>query len=114
PDISGTATGLALIAAQAFGVSPDKVRVEVADTSNAPFSATSSGSQVTYSVCGAVYEAAQEARRQLLEMATEEREAAPEDLDVVDGRVAVKGAPNRSVVITRLVQVSRELLGRLI
>src|SRR5205823_13879370 len=86
PDISGTATGLALIAAQAFGVSPDKVRVEVADTSNAPFSATSSGSQVTYSVGGAVYEAAQEARRQLLEIATEELEAAPEDLDIVDGR----------------------------
>src|SRR5438445_2753237 len=81
PDISGTATGLALIAAQAFGVSPDKVRVEVADTSNAPLSATSSGSQVTYSLGGAVYEAAQEARRQLLEIATEELEAAPEDLD---------------------------------
>src|SRR3989454_9745682 len=76
PDISGTATGLALIAAQAFGIAPDKVRVEVADTSNAPFSATSSGSQVTYSVGGAVYEAALEARRQLLEIATEELEAA--------------------------------------
>src|SRR5207245_6774878 len=112
PDISGTATGLALIAAEAFGIAPDKVRVEVADTASAPFSATSSGSQVTYSVGGAVYEAAQEARRQLLEIATEELEAAAEDLDIVDGRVAVKGAPNRSVEITRLVQVSREFMGR--
>ena len=112
PDISGTATGLALIAAEAFGVTADKVRVETADTANAPFSATSSGSQVTYSVGGAVYEAAQEARRQLLEIATEELEAAAEDLDIVDGRVAVKGAPNRSVEITRLVQVSREFMGR--
>ena len=112
PDISGTATGLALIAAEAFGIAPDKVRVEVADTANAPFSATSSGSQVTYSVGGAVYDAAQEARRQLLEIATEELEAAAEDLDIVDGRVAVKGAPNRSVEITRLVQVSREFMGR--
>jgi len=112
PDISGTATGLALIAAEAFGVTADKVRVETADTANAPFSATSSGSQVTYSVGGAVYDAAQEARRQLLEIATEELEAAAEDLDIVDGRVAVKGAPNRSVEITRLVQVSREFMGR--
>src|SRR5207244_732418 len=86
--------------------SPDKVRVEVADTSNAPFSATSSGSQVTYSVGGAVYEAAQEARRQLLEIATEELEAAPEDLDIVDGRVIVRGAPSRAVEITRLVELS--------
>ena len=112
PDISGTATGLALIAAEAFGIAPDKVRVEVADTATAPFSATSSGSQVTYSLGGAVYEAAQEARRQLLEIATEELEAAPEDLDIVDGRVAVKGAPNRSVEITKLVQISREFMGR--
>jgi len=112
PDISGTATGLAIIAAEAFGVAPDKVRVEVADTSSAPFSASSSGSQVTYSLGPAVYEAAKEARRQLLEIATEALEAAAEDLDIVDGRVAVKGAPTRSVEITELVAMSREFMGR--
>lgn len=112
PDISGTATGLALIAAQAFGVSPDRVRVEVGDTATAPFSTTSSGSQVTYSVGPAVYEAAQEARRQLLEVATEELEAAPEDLDIVDGKVAVKGAPGRSVEITKLVAMTTEFMGK--
>ena len=112
PDISGTATGLALIAAEAFGVSADKVRVEVGDTEAAPFSTTSSGSQVTYSVGPAVYEAAREARRQLLEIATEELEAAPEDLDIVDGRIAVKGAPSRSVEITKLVAMTMEFTGR--
>ena len=112
PDISGTATGLAMIAAEAFGVSPDRVRVEVGDTAAAPFSATSSGSQVTYSVGGAVIEAAREARRQLIEIATEELEAAPEDLDIIDGRVAVKGAPSRSIEITQLVKLSREFMGR--
>lgn len=112
PDITGSATGLAMIAAQAFGVSPDKVRVENPDTSTAPQSATSSGSQVTYSVGGAVQEAAREARRQLLEIATEELEAAPEDLEIVDGRVAVKGAPSRTVEITELVRVSTEFLGK--
>jgi CO/xanthine dehydrogenase Mo-binding subunit len=112
PDISGTSTGLALIAAEAFGVAPDRVRVEVSDTGTAPFSTTSSGSQVTYSVGGAVYEAAQEARRQLLEIATDELEAAAEDLDIVDGRVAVKGAPSRSVEITDLIKLSTEFMGR--
>src|SRR6266851_595366 len=82
------------------------------DTASAPFSTTSSGSQVTYSVGGAVYEAAREARRQLLEIATEELEAAPEDLEIVGGRVAVKGAPSRSVEITKLVRMSREFMGR--
>lgn len=112
PDISGTSTGLAMIAAEAFGVAPDRVRVEVGDTVSAPFSTTSSGSQVTYSVGGAVYEAAREARRQLLEIATEELEAAPEDLDIVDGRVAVKGAPSRSVEVTHLIKLSTDFMGR--
>ena len=112
PDISGTATGLAIIAAQAFGVPPERVRVEVADTMAAPQGPSSSGSQVTYSVGGAVFEAAKEARRQLLEIATEELEAAPEDLDIVDGRVTVKGAPGRSVEITELVRLSTDFMGR--
>jgi CO/xanthine dehydrogenase Mo-binding subunit len=112
PDISGTATGLSIIAAQAFGIDADRVHVQVGDTSTAPHSATASGSQVTYSVGPAVYEAAQEARRQLLDIATDELEAAPEDLDIVDGRVAVKGAPSRSVEITRLVAMSTEFMGR--
>ena len=112
PDISGTATGLAMIAAEAFGVPPERVRVEVADTMAAPQGPSSSGSQVTYSVGGAVLEAAREARRQLLEIAMEVLEAAPEDLDIVDGRVTVKGAPSRTVEITELVKLSTDFMGR--
>jgi CO/xanthine dehydrogenase Mo-binding subunit len=112
PDISGSATGLALIAAEAFGIAPEKVRVTVGDTTYAPQSPMAAGSQVTYSVGGAVYEAALEARRQLLDVATEELEAAPEDLEIVDGRVAVKGVPDRFVEITRLVAMSSEFMGR--
>jgi CO/xanthine dehydrogenase Mo-binding subunit len=112
PDISGAATGLGMIAAEAFGVPPEKVRVVMGDTSVAPQSPMAAGSQVTYSVGGAVYEAALEARRQLLEIATEELEAAPEDLDIVDGRVTVKGVPERFVEITKLVAISTEFMGR--
>jgi CO/xanthine dehydrogenase Mo-binding subunit len=112
PDISGSATGLAMIAAEAFGVPADKVRVDIGDTSFAPQGPMAAGSQVTYSVGGAVYEAALEARRQLLEIATEELEAAPEDLDIVDGRVTVNGVPERFVEITKLVALSTEFMGR--
>jgi len=112
PDISGSSTGLALIAAEGFGISPEKIRVVIGDTSFAPQSPMAAGSQVTYSVGGAVYEAALEARRQLLEIATEELEAAPEDLDIVDGRVSVKGVPERFVEITKLVALSTEFMGR--
>ena len=111
-DISGSSTGLAMIAAEAFGVSPDKVRIEIGDTGVAPFGPLAAGSQVTYSVGGAVQEAAIEARRQLLQIATEELEAAPEDLEITDGRVAVKGSADRFVEITRLVALGTEFMGK--
>ena len=111
-DVSGSSTGLAMIAAESFGVALDKVRIETSDTGVAPFGPLAAGSQVTYSMGGAVQEAALEARRQLLEIATNELEAAPEDLEIVDGRVTVRGVPERYVEITKLVTLSTEFMGR--
>ena len=111
-DVSGSSTGLAMIAAEAFGTSIDKVRIETGDTGVAPFGPIAAGSQVTYSMGGAVQEAALEARRQLLEIATNELEAAPEDLELVDGRVTVRGVPDRFVEVTKLVSMSTEFMGR--
>ena len=112
PDIAGASTGLAMIAADAFGVSTDKVRIETGETGIAPRGPIAAGSQSTYSLGGAVQEAALEARRQLLEIATDELEAAPEDLEIVDGRVAVRGVPDRFVEIVKLVALSTEFMGR--
>src|SRR5487761_302692 len=111
-DVSGSSTGLAMIAAESFGVPLDRVRVETSDTGVAPFGPLAAGSQVTYSMGGAVQEAALEARRQLLEIATNELEAAPEDLEIVNGRVTVRGVPERHVEITKLVALSTEFMGR--
>jgi CO/xanthine dehydrogenase Mo-binding subunit len=111
-DVSGSSTGLAMIAAESFGISMDKVRIETGDTGVAPFGPLAAGSQVTYSMGGAVQEAALEARRQLLDIATNELEAAPEDLEIVDGRVTVRGVPERFVEITKLVALSTEFMGR--
>ncbi len=112
PDVSGATTGLAMIAAEAFGVSAERVRIQTGETDIAPHGPIAAGSQTTYSIGGAVQEAALEARRQLLEIATDELEAAPEDLEVSDGRVSVRGVPDRFVEITRLVAISTEFMGR--
>ena len=111
PDVSGATTGLAMIAADAFGYPVEKVRIETGETGVAPYGAVAAGSQTTYSLGGAVHEAAVEARRQLLEIATEQLEAAPEDLEIVDGRVAVRGVPERFVEITELVTLSTQFMG---
>lgn len=101
-DVSGVETGFASIAAAAFGVDLTRVRVVNADTGSAPYAGTSGGSKVTYTVGRAVQRAAAQAREQLLVVAAEELEIAPEDLEIVDGSVQPRGVPDKSVPIDEL------------
>jgi CO/xanthine dehydrogenase Mo-binding subunit len=96
-DISGTKTGMAALAAEVFGGDLNAVTVVTADTDSAPFAGASGGSKITYTVGAAVLEAAQEARRQVLAVAADHLEAAPEDLIIADGQVQVRGVPDRGV-----------------
>jgi CO/xanthine dehydrogenase Mo-binding subunit len=101
-DMSGVETGFATIAAEAFGVDPSRVRVVYADTSSAPYAGTSGGSKVTYTVGRAVERAAVQARERLLEVAANELEIAPEDLEIVDGAVQPAGVPGKALPIEQL------------
>lgn len=103
-DLNGTATGFALMAADTFGVAPETVRVLISDTDTAPYSGASAGSKVTYATGSAVVHAAQEARRQVLAIAAEELEAAVEDLEIADGQVQVRGAPDRGLKLKALAE----------
>ena len=101
-DMTGVETAFATIAAEAFGVDSDRVRVVHADTASAPYAGTSGGSKVTYTVGRAVERAASQAREQLLEVAAEELEIAPEDLEIVNGSVRPQGVPARAISIEEL------------
>jgi CO/xanthine dehydrogenase Mo-binding subunit len=105
-DISGTKTGFEILAAHAFGVSPDAVSVVTADTDAAPFAGASGGSKITYSVGAAVLQAAEEVRHQVFAIAADELEAAAEDLEVVDGEVRVRGVPDRGITLQKIAQLS--------
>ncbi len=111
-DITGTDTGLAMIAAETFGVPLDRVKVERGDTATAPYAGMAGGSKIIYTVGPAVQQAAAEARRQLLEIAAEELEAAVEDLEIADGRVRVRGAPGRGREIGELAELGAQFMGR--
>jgi CO/xanthine dehydrogenase Mo-binding subunit len=100
--MSGVESGFTTIAADAFGVDPSRVRVVSADTGSAPFAGASGGSKITFTIGRAVQRAAERAREQLLEMAALELEIAPEDLEIVDGRVQPAGVPSRAVPIEEL------------
>jgi len=101
-DIAGTNIALAQIAASAYGVDFEKVRITTGDTDVAPVTGLSAGSKTVYTVGVAVMQAAQDARRQTLEVAAGELEAAVEDLDIVDWRVVVRGMPDRGVTLTQI------------
>lgn len=105
-DISGTHTGFALIAAEAFGIDPESVRVVISDSDTAPHSGGSGGSKITYTVGAAVQRAAADARRQVLEIAAEHLEVAPEDLELKDGRVCVSGAPEHAMTVQEVAQLA--------
>jgi CO/xanthine dehydrogenase Mo-binding subunit len=101
-DMTGVETGFAAIAAEAFGLDVSRVRVVNADTSSAPYAGTSGGSKVTYTVGRAVERAAIEARERLFEVAANELEISPEDLEIVDGRVQPAGVPAKAIAIDEL------------
>ncbi len=101
-DISGSSTGLALLASKAFGVPLEKIQIELGDTASAPQGPVAGGSITTGTVGYAVAAAAADAKRQLFEIAAEQLEAAPEDLEIVDGSVRVRGVPDRKLAIGEL------------
>ncbi len=111
-DMSGVNTGFATIAAEAFGLSPDQVRVVSADTATGPYSGASGGSKVTYTVGAAVLKAAEAAREKLLAAASEELEIAPADLEVVDGVVRAVGSPDHSITVEEISDKALRFGGR--
>src|SRR5881628_470464 len=101
-DIAGTNIALAQIAATAYGVDIDRVKITTGDTDVAPMTGLSAGSKTVYTVGTAVLQAAQDARRQTLEIAAKELEAAVQDLEIEDGKVVVRGVPDKGVTIASI------------
>ena len=105
-DLAGSLTILGAIAAEAFGVPYDAVRVVVPSTDTAPPTPATSASGITYAVGPAVRAAAEAARDQLLAIAADELEIDPRDLEIVDGVIRPRGAPAEGRAVAA---IAREL-----
>jgi CO/xanthine dehydrogenase Mo-binding subunit len=105
-DMSGHTATFQALAAEAFGCRPEDVTIVVADTAAALRSPITGGSVVTYSVGRSVVAAATEVRERFLRWAADEFEIAPGDLEIVDGIVQPKGAPDRGRTIASLADKS--------
>ncbi len=99
----GLKTVLAQIGADALGLPVEYVMIDTADSDTGPHCMGTFASRATHRVGNAIIAAATEARQVMLEVAAEELEIEPEDLDTDgQGNIIVKGAPDRSIHIVDL------------
>ncbi|MEJ2247372.1 MAG: molybdopterin-dependent oxidoreductase, partial [Acidobacteriota bacterium] len=94
---TGQKTNYARVAAEVLQIPPERISMSPADTLVTPFEFGPVGSRGTYAISSAVINAAENARKQLLEMAAPKLGASPEDLDTVDGKIFVKKQPEKGL-----------------
>ncbi len=101
-DVSGSDTSLALIAADELNMAIEAVNLTHDSTDSMPYSGLSAGSKTTYTVGSAVLAAARDARTQILAIAAEMLEASAGDMEIRDGKVMVKGVPEKFITLQQI------------
>jgi len=103
PQGQGHRTAAAQVLADRLGWPLDRIVVTAGDTSVVENATLTAGSRTAVQVGNATALAGRSMRRRLLEQAAETLEADPADLVLVDGVVAVRGAPGRSVDVREVI-----------
>lgn len=103
----GLKTAMAVLAAEELGVPLERVHVSEVDTDVTPYDQQTSSSRSTHAMGTAVRMAADHVREQLLELAGELLEASPDDLEIAEGEVRVKGMPTRALGFGQVVRQTR-------
>ena len=93
----GTRTMLAQIVAQSLGVDIADIDVVIGDTATIPYGMGAASSRQTVTAGSSAQAAATEVRDKALRVAAHILEAAEADLEIVDGKVRIKGVPDMSV-----------------
>jgi carbon-monoxide dehydrogenase large subunit len=103
PHGQGLETTLAQVCADEFGVSPDRVTVSAGDTSLIQFGIGTFASRSAVTAGSAVGIASQRLREKVLAVAGELLEISPAELELVDGRIGVRGgAGQRNVTLAEV------------
>jgi carbon-monoxide dehydrogenase large subunit len=95
----GHETTMAQVAADELGVRLEDIKVVQGDTASTAYATGSYGSRTAVIGSGAIRRAAGDVRDKLLRIAAHLFEAAPEDLELADGRISVLGSPDKSFAI---------------
>ncbi len=108
----GHETSFAQVAADALGVPLDWVTVIGGDTAAVPFGVGTFASRSAVTAGSSIADACREVRAKLARAAANLLEAAPEDIEIEDGQVFVRGTPGSAVALARIVQASLPTFAR--
>lgn len=112
---TGSTFGTApMVVAEELGVDVKQVRVHASDTGIAPFDYGGVGSRTTFNLGHALRQASQDARRQLMANAAAMIEANPDDLDMANGMIFVKGTPEKGIPFAIVAQAAPFALGPIV
>jgi CO/xanthine dehydrogenase Mo-binding subunit len=103
----GVKTALAVLAAEQMDMPVEQVYVADIDTDVSPYDQGTVASRSTYSMGQALEGATHQLREHLLQHASELLEASPTDLEITQGRVRVKGVPERGLSFGEIVRRAR-------
>ena len=102
----GHRTALGQVLADELGLPLDSVEIVSGDTERCPYGSGTFASRTMVAAGGALVLAARAVREKLLRIAAGLLEAAPEDLVVENGEVAVRGAPSRRLAVREVAVVA--------
>ena len=106
--------GIPLIAAEELGVPVKDITVVNVDTDASPWDAGTVGSRAIIVSGTATRLAAIDARNQLFKMAASQLEASPDDLEIKDRQIRVKGTPSKSVPLATIATAAHNIIGEVI
>jgi carbon-monoxide dehydrogenase large subunit len=100
----GHETSFGQVAADALGIPLDWVTVVGGDTAAIPFGIGTFASRSAVNAGSSIHVAAGKVRDKLVEAAASVLEAAPADIEIVDGLAGVRGAPESRVPLERVIR----------
>ena len=111
---NGSKTIQSQIVAETLGVPYDWVTYDNSNTDSSPVCTGTFASRATFVAGMAVKKAAEKAREKVLEIAGKELEIDPADLEIVDGEVVAKGAPQKKISVADVAGAATWVYGELI
>lgn len=105
---TGTKTWMAMIVSEELGVPVANVHVDHADTDTTPYAVLSGGSQTVHVNAPVVRAAALDVKQQLIEMAAEQLKVDIASLELQDGVIADRTAPEKKVALKDLARLQEQ------